>query len=216
VRVLPTADGGHAARRAIYYRCAARSIVPGSPILDTHPKNVYLPEAAVLEAINGWIGSVFDPARRDETVQQMLGAAGQPGNSQAAAAERALAEAETTLRRLQTAIEAGADPAALVDPLNRAQERVMAAGLERDGAPSPRTLGRAEVEAMLDYLGDVGAAFKRATPEKLAELYTTLSLELIYHPDDRLVDVAIRPRRGSERVRGRSCALTTRLLLPAP
>jgi hypothetical protein len=58
----------------------------------------------------------------------MLGAAaGQPGNAQAAAAERALAEAETTLRRLQAAIEASADPAALVDPLNRAQERVMAA-----------------------------------------------------------------------------------------
>jgi hypothetical protein len=127
----------------------------------------------------------------------MLGAAaGQPGNAQAAAAERALAEGETTLRRLQAAIEAGADPAALVDPLNRAQERVMAARFERDRAPSPRTLGRAEVEAMLDYLGDVGAALKRATPEKLAELYTSLSLELIYHPDDRLADVAIQPRRG--------------------
>jgi hypothetical protein len=40
---------------------------------------------------------------------------------------------------------------------------------------------------MLDYLGDVGAALKRATPEKLAELYASLSLELIYHPEDRLV-----------------------------
>lgn len=198
----------------IYYRCAARSIVPGSPILDTHPKNVYLPEAAVLEAINGWIGSVFDPSQRDETVQSMLGAgAGQSDNAQAAAAQRALAEAETTLRRLQAAIEAGADPAALVDPLNRAQERVMASRLERDRAPSPRGLGRAEVEAMLDYLGEVGAALKRAAPEKLAELYASLSLELTYHPDDRLVDVAIEPRRGSERVRGGSCALTTRLEL---
>jgi len=62
---------------------------------------------------------------------------------------------------------------------------------------------------MLDYLGDVGAALKRATPEKLAELYTSLSLELIYRPDD----VAIQPRRGSERVRGGSRALTTRIEL---
>jgi hypothetical protein len=88
-------------------------------------KNVYLPEAAVLEPINAWIGSVFDPARRDETVRRMLGgAAGQPETARAASAERALAEAETRLRRLQAAIEAGADPAALIDPLNRAQERV--------------------------------------------------------------------------------------------
>jgi hypothetical protein len=121
-----------------------------------------------------------------------------------------------TLRRcgaLQAAIEAGADPAALIDPLNHAQEREMAARLERDQAPSSHTLGRAEVEALLDYLDDVGAALKRATPEKLAELYTSLSLELIYHPEDRLVDVASQPRRGNERVRGGSCALTTRLLL---
>jgi hypothetical protein len=110
-----------------------------------------------------------------------------PANARASAAERALAEAETRLRRQQAAIEAGADPAALIDPLNRAQERVMAARLERDQAPSSHTLRRAEVEAMLDYLGDVGAALKRATPEKLAELYASLSLELIYHPEDRLV-----------------------------
>lgn len=78
----------------------------------------------------------------------------------------------------------------------------MAARLERDQAPSPRSLGRAEVEAMLDYLGDVGAALGRATPERLAELYGSLGLELIFHPDEREVDVAIQPRRGSERVRG--------------
>ncbi len=40
---------------------------------------------------------------------------------------------------------------------------------------------------MLGYLGDAGAALKRATPEKLAELYASLSLELTHQPDDRLV-----------------------------
>jgi hypothetical protein len=78
----------------------------------------------------------------------------------------------------------------------------MAARLERDQAPSSQSLGRVEVEAMLDYLGDVGAALKRATSEQLAEQYAALSLELTYHPDDRLVDVAIESPRGSERVRG--------------
>ena len=92
---------------------------------------------------------MFDPARRDETVRRMLGAAaGQPETTRAAVAERALAEAETRLRRLQAAIEVGADPAALIDPLNGAQERVIAARLERDqarrdlaaGMPRPRGL----------------------------------------------------------------------------
>jgi hypothetical protein len=113
---------------------------------------VYLPEVAVLEAINAWIGSMFDPARRDETVQRMLGAAaGQPYNTQTAAAQRALAEAETMLRRLHAAIEAGAGPAALIDPLNRAQERVTAARLERDRArvASQPGMGRGRIDAGL-------------------------------------------------------------------
>jgi hypothetical protein len=109
------------------------------------------------------------------------------------------------LRRLQSRDRGGCGPGALIDPLNRAQERVTAARLERDQAPSPHSLGRAEVEAMLDYLGDVGAALKRATPEKLAELYAALSLELTHHPDGPVVDVAIEPRRGGERVRGELC-----------
>jgi hypothetical protein len=54
----------------------------------------------------------------------------------------------------------------------------MAARLNGIRAPSSHSLGRAEVEAMLDYLGDVGTALKRATPEKLAELYASLSLPI--------------------------------------
>ncbi|MGH3982167.1 MAG: hypothetical protein ACRDST_05640 [Pseudonocardiaceae bacterium] len=37
------------------------------------------------------------------------------------AAQKRLSEAETRLRRLQAAIEAGVDPAALVDAINEAQ-----------------------------------------------------------------------------------------------
>jgi hypothetical protein len=62
--------------------------------------------------------------------------------------------------------------------------------------------GRAEVNAMIDYAGDIGRALTRADPEKLEELYRTLRLEVIYYPEERAADVTIRPGRGSERVRG--------------
>jgi hypothetical protein len=60
---------GHCGRRMegtargprIYYRCAARSIVPGSAVLATHPKIVYLPESAVVGPRNAWIGGLFAP-----------------------------------------------------------------------------------------------------------------------------------------------------------
>lgn len=55
---------------------------------------------------------------------------------------------------------------------------------------------------MLDYLSDMGYALKRATPEKLAELYASLGLEPTFQPEIRLVDVIIQSRKDSERVRG--------------
>jgi hypothetical protein len=72
----------------------------------------------------------------------------------------------------------------------------MAARVECDRAPSPRGVERGEIEAILDYSGDVGAALNRATPEKLGEPYGALDLELICHPDDRSVAVRIDLRRG--------------------
>jgi hypothetical protein len=116
---------------------------------------------------------------------------------------------------LQAAIEAGADPAALVDPINRAQEQVKAARVACDQAPPARGIGRAEIEAMLDHLGDIGAALTRARPERLTELYGSLDLQLTDHPDDRLVDVRLDPRRGSERVRGGRCSHAPRRCMRA-
>lgn len=69
MRVLPAADGGYAAGRADLLPLRGAQYRAGLAAPGDSSKNVYLPEAAVLEAINAWIGSVFDPARRDETVQ---------------------------------------------------------------------------------------------------------------------------------------------------
>ncbi len=64
---------------------------------------------------------------------------------------------------------------------------------------------------MLDHLGDVGDALQRADRTRLEELYRSLGLEMIYRSAERLVEVTVQPRVVSERVRGGTCALTTRL-----
>jgi hypothetical protein len=56
--------------------------------------------------------------------------------SRAAAADEAVADAEQGFRRLHAAIEHGVDPAALVEPINRAQEVLEAARFERQRVPS--------------------------------------------------------------------------------
>ena len=56
-------------------------------------------------------------------------------------ATKAVAEAEQRLRRLHVAIEAGVDPAALVEPINRAQEELEAARVEQQHVPAAWAMG---------------------------------------------------------------------------
>ena len=111
------------------------------------------------------------------------------------AAAKAVAEVERRLRRLQSAIEAGVDPTALVEPINRAQQELDAARAERQHNPSVQALSRAEIDAMIDYLGDVGGALSGADPAQLEELYRSLRLEVIYEPGEGIAQVNIRPNR---------------------
>jgi DNA invertase Pin-like site-specific DNA recombinase len=188
-----------------YYRCAARGLIPGSPVLETHPKNVYLPERAVIEPLNAWIGELFAPENRDTTVDRLLGATLAQGadTTRREQVRRRMVKAETELRRLQDAIKAGANPGALVDAINHAHAQYEAARDELTRLPVEHVINRAEVYAMIDSLGDVGSALNDADPARLQALYESLRLEMIYHPDKQAVEATINPGgRDSERVRG--------------
>ena len=185
-----------------YYRCVARTLAPGSPALASHPKNVYLPERAVLPALNTWIGGLFDRKNRDETVGALL--ACQHGGRNTSAQDvlkKRLSEAETRLRRLREAIEAGVEPSAMVEAINEAQAHRAAAQAELNAAtPGPVLLSGAEVYAMVDSLEDVGQALNSANPAKLAKLYEELRLEMVYDPEAKAVDAAVQPLGGVVRV----------------
>lgn len=86
------------------------------------------------------------------------------------AMKKRVADAEARLRRYQAAIAAGVDPAALVEAINEAQAQRTAAQAELEGAPAPNELTDAEVYAMIDSLGDLGAALADAQPESLSRL----------------------------------------------
>jgi hypothetical protein len=102
-------------------------------------------------ALNGWIGQLFNRTNINATVAALLDSeAGQRKSGGRDVAERRLLDAEPRVRRFQDAFTAGVDPAALVDPLNRAQAECAAAQAEIDNAPASTTLTDAEVYAMID------------------------------------------------------------------
>ncbi|HEV8559892.1 MAG TPA: recombinase family protein, partial [Actinophytocola sp.] len=183
----------------MYYRCPARTLAPGSPVLATHPPAVYLREDPLRDAVNGWFGELFNPEHVDETVAALVGSQERP-HTEPGTARKRLADAEAKLRRYQEAIGAGIDPAALVEAINTAQTERAAARAELDNAPTPSTLAEAEVYAMIDSLGDVGAALNGGKLERLAELYTATGLQVCYEPETSTAEVSIRV--NSVRVRG--------------
>ncbi|HEY2696050.1 MAG TPA: recombinase family protein [Pseudonocardiaceae bacterium] len=192
---------GGTIRHDSYYRCLARTLAPGSAALAEHPRTVNLRESVVLGPLNDWLAELFARENRDQLVAGLLDAQPKPdGNGETA--KRRLADAEAKLRRFRAAIEAGIDPAALVEATNEAHAQRVAAQAELDNAPAPGTLTDADLYAMIDSLGDVGAALTEAKPVALGRLYESVRLEMIYQPDGQEVTVVISPRVVSECVRG--------------
>jgi hypothetical protein len=86
--------------------------------------------------------------------------------------------------RLQAAIEAGVDPSALVEVINRAQAERAASEAELANLPATTVITDVEIHAMIDSLGDVGAALNDAKLDSLSQLYQRLRLDLRYKPHD--------------------------------
>jgi hypothetical protein len=165
---------------------------------------VNLREIDVVEPLNKWLGRLFARETLDRTVAQLLSsqAEDRPDSRAREAAKTRLTNATAALRRFQAAIAAGIDPTAIVDAVNEAQAQRAAAEAELETLPSASRIGRAEVYAMIDSLGDVGTQLKKGSPDKISQLYHDLGVELRFHPEERTVDVSASPRVVSECVRG--------------
>jgi hypothetical protein len=90
-----------------------------------------------------WIGGLFDRKNRDQTVAALFASQGGDRDTDAREAiEKWLCEAETRLRRLRQAIEAGVDPTAVVEAINEAQAQRAAARAELKAAGQAPSLCR--------------------------------------------------------------------------
>jgi hypothetical protein len=204
-------------KHAMFYRCAARTLVPGSRAVLGHPPTVYVREDHLADGVNEWIAGLFSPANLDRTVALLAGA--QSEEDPADAAERTfrqrIAAADATMTRLQRALEAGWDPEALMSQYNAAvaEKKAALAGLEAS-EPGER-LSAADIRAMVEELGALKAVLDQADRGELADLYGALRLEVSYNYRTRVADVFIRPtpREVRMRVRGGTRTLTTRLEL---
>ena len=202
-------------RSTIYYRCLARTIAPGSPVLADHPRTVNVREDQVIDPLNEWIMQVCDRDHIDKTVAAIVAANPKltTAHSQRTRAEAKLKDADKRLSRHRAAIEAGVNPAALVEPINAAEAERSAAKAELANLPEPSQVTPEEIYARIDMISELGTSLSSAPAERFNKLYDAIGLELRYAPDEQRVHVSTTLRVANECVRGRSCTLFTRRLL---
>ena len=160
----------------------------------------------IVGPLNAWIGRLFNREHRNETIRRLAEAGSEASgvdDSRLRQAKKKLADAETRMRRLQLSIEAGVEPAAVADALNRALEEREAARADLDRVPTTNVLTEKKIAEIVDGLGNVAELLSSADPSELAPLYAALRLEMVYNAAAKIVGVSIRPTgRGSNRVRG--------------
>jgi hypothetical protein len=118
--------------------------------------------------------------------------------------QQRLHDAEARVRRLQAAIAAGVDPAALVEAINETQAQREAAQVELQHIAAPDAMSSEDIYAyaLIKSLGEIAPLLNHADPALLAQLYEALRLEMTYDAEAKQ-SVTVRPmRRASERVRG--------------
>lgn len=192
---------GSPRKHAMYYRCPARTLAPGSPVLATHPAAVYRREDTIRDAVNQWFAELFHRDHVDKTVAALVASQNGAGQkvSGREAAEHRLAKAEAEIRRFQAAIAAGIDPTALVEAINTAQAERAAAEAEINNTPAPNLMEAAEVYARIDSSGDVPVTLNQGSREKLAELYAGTGLQVLYEPGGSIAEISTRVNSVSVR-----------------
>ena len=176
------------------YRCKLAAEYALANKID-HPKALYVKERPVIEALDRWLATLFDPEHVEATCARLASAGDRPEDiARADAARRLLADVDERIDKLTAAIEAGS-PADLIAPRMRQlrSERLHAETELRASQPAEE-INAGEVRELVAELGDIAAVLASADGTTKAQLYEELGLEMVFQPESNRVEVEISPR----------------------
>ncbi|MEU4412525.1 recombinase family protein [Nocardia salmonicida] len=189
-------------RDAVYYRCRARTLAPGSPVQAVHPATINLREAELIEPLDHWLATLFSQQHRDETIATLLAAQDNDGaDTRRVALQARIEQAQTRIGRHLAAIEAGIDPHVVVEALNSAQADKAAAQVELNNVPAAELFTEQEVRMLIESLGDVGLVLAGGAPEHKQELYNAIELQVRYAHLEHRATLNVSPVGANVRVR---------------
>ncbi|MEV4575093.1 hypothetical protein AB0K16_17745 [Nonomuraea jabiensis] len=139
---------------------------------------VYVREELIVQPLDEWLATIFDPAHLPGTIRAMSGAqlADDHRLAELETVRQAVAECERKLTSYRALVDAGSDPAVvagwIVEP--EAKRKVT--------SKIPERLTEEETAEMVATIGDIRRALRTADPQDKAEVYGELGLRLTYEP----------------------------------
>ena len=181
-------NNGHA-----HYRCKLKA--PDQALAAAgHPRTVYLREDKIVERLDAWLGRLFEPERRDETIDALHRAGQDP--LEEARRQQITAKLRTCDDKLATyraALEGGVDLETVSAWISevRAERTRYEIDLARLGGQT--RLSREQIASLVAQMSDLATLLHQADPRDRAEVYARLNLRLTYHKDTNRVMVESRP-----------------------
>jgi site-specific DNA recombinase len=161
-----------------------------------HPRNVYVREDVIVDALDGWLARLFDPEHLDDTLAELVAATAPLHVDLAAAdaAQRQLVDCDTRLAKYRSALEHGADPTIVASWIAEVKgERLAAERAIIATRPQP-ALTTEELRLLIAELGDMRSVLATADPTLKSEVYgDVLGLRMIYRPAANVLAVSASP-----------------------
>ncbi|GGN66368.1 recombinase family protein [Nocardia rhizosphaerihabitans] len=180
---------GEMLRKAVYYRCRARTLPPGSSVREIHPPTVNLREADIIEPVDEWLSTLFHPEHLDRTIAVLLAEQDDiDSDTRRASLRRRIELASTRIERHLAAIEAGVDAQMIVDAMNAAQADKASAQVELNNLPTQELFSETELRKLIESHGDIRLILAGGAPENKKELYNAIELQVRYaHLEHRMI-----------------------------
>ncbi|MDH2426429.1 hypothetical protein [Sphaerisporangium sp. TRM90804] len=185
-----------------------------------HPRSVYVREELVVEPLDEWLATVFDPGRLPETIRTMAAAQLTDDHRLAAveSARQAVADCERKLAGYRALVNAGTDPAVVVGWITEteARRKVEQSRLKEISASTPKRLSEQEIATIVSALGDLRRLLRSVDPHDKMQVYRQLGLRMTYEPGRKTVIARTEVGRSCSTVCPRGEPHQFHMPLPSP
>lgn len=187
---------------AARYRCQYPAQYAMANKID-HPKTIYVREAEIITALDGWISQAFDPDNIDATCGALQAAQADASDDalRCESIKTKLADCDKRLKKYRAALDADADPAIVAGWMAEVQKERRALEIELGQLTPQESLSQEQVKNLVQTISDMLTVLRTADAEDKMRLYNALGLDLRFDvPSQRVFVTADLGKHADSRV----------------